>query len=122
MATTGKWKWDDKTQTVVPYDKPKASEVHSVIGDEIAPLMHPITGKFITSKAKFRQETRNYGATEMGNEPMQDPDRRKYIDAGIRKNKVIEALKLEKEHAYRERLRKHKLTREYRAPVQYTDD
>lgn len=46
-----------------------------VISDGIE-MIHPVTGEMMTSKAKFREETRARGLTEIGNEPlsMKAPD------------------------------------------------
>lgn len=39
-----------------------------VISDEIAPTRHMCDGKYYTSKAKFRQTTRDFDCVEVGNE------------------------------------------------------
>ena len=39
-----------------------------VIGDEMPPTRHMVTGEFFTSKAKFRSRTRDVNCVEVGNE------------------------------------------------------
>lgn len=39
-----------------------------VISDEMAETRHMASGKYFTSKKKFRDETRAYGCVEVGNE------------------------------------------------------
>jgi len=43
-------------------------EAPSVIGDEMDSLRHMADGQYYTSKAKFRQATRDAGCVEIGNE------------------------------------------------------
>ena len=40
----------------------------AVISDEIEPTRHMATGKYYTSKAKFREATKMAGCVEVGNE------------------------------------------------------
>jgi hypothetical protein len=55
-------------------DKARAAPLHSargaahVIGDEMPATRHMATGEYFTSKAKFRQRTRETGNIEVGNE------------------------------------------------------
>jgi hypothetical protein len=44
-----------------------------VISDNLDPTWHPATGKRISSKSKFRAETRAAGCVEVGNEKMPAP-------------------------------------------------
>lgn len=69
----GRWRWDKETERLVPYDAPRSSEYHSVITDEMPETWHPIANKYYTSKAKFRDETRARGGTEVGNETIPAP-------------------------------------------------
>ena len=50
-----------------PRDRSGAS-VH-VIRDEMEPTRHMANGKYYTSKAKFRQATRDAGCVEVGTDP-----------------------------------------------------
>lgn len=43
-----------------------------VQSDVMRPLRHPITGKLMDSKSKFRAVTRAHGCTEIGTEKMVD--------------------------------------------------
>ncbi len=45
---------------------------HYVISDTMDAMRHPITGKFMDSKSKFREITRANGCVEVGNEKMRD--------------------------------------------------
>lgn len=48
-----------------PLDEPSGP---NVISDTMEPMRHPCNGKWYDSKAKFRDETRARGCTEIGNE------------------------------------------------------
>lgn len=45
---------------------------HYVISDTMQPMRHPITGKLMDSKSKFRAITRANNCVEVGNEVMRD--------------------------------------------------
>ena len=40
-----------------------------IIRDEMDPTRHMGTGEYFTSKAKFRQRTKDIGCVELGNDP-----------------------------------------------------
>ena len=110
--------WDSEKNEFVPYEKKKASEVHSVIPDEMPAMQHPMSGKLYTSKRRFRAETQARGGLEVGTEKLPDPDKRKYIDNGNRKQTLIEALKIEKENAWRRKYKRSPVDRVWR-PADY---
>lgn len=95
--------WDKEQKKFIPYEKPKKTEVHNVIGDEMSPLLHPMTNEVVTSKRLFRAKTRIHGGLEIGTERLPDPDKRVYVQNGDRKQRVIEAYQIEKENAWRRR-------------------
>lgn len=67
--------WDDKQKKFVERVKPTLRPTRPyVITDEMPPTSHPCNGKFYTSKAKFRNETRAHGCVEVGTE-----NTRKYL-------------------------------------------
>jgi len=47
---------------------PQANDSHSVIPDDMEPTVHPCDGKTYTSKARFREVTRQHDKIEIGNE------------------------------------------------------
>lgn len=63
---------------------------HYVIGDEMPPTRHMATGEMFTSKAKFRQRTRDVGCVEVGNDRQAMPRERKAIplDRGARREAI----------------------------------
>ena len=56
----------DKAKAPAKYFAEKAAYV---ISDEMAPTLHMADGKRYSSKAKFRQATRDAGCVEVGNDP-----------------------------------------------------
>lgn len=48
-------------------EEARAKALHSFSSDEMPPTLHPANGKFYTSKAKFRAETKAHGFEEVGN-------------------------------------------------------
>lgn len=65
-----RWVQCPRTGDLVPaeeYYTPKA-HVHAVHPDEMDALVHPITGKMMTSKRAFREVTRQNGCEEVGND------------------------------------------------------
>lgn len=54
---------------VVPLEEiAEKQSFHSVIGDEMSPTLHPVTGEVIESKSKFRRRTKDVGCVEVGND------------------------------------------------------
>lgn len=73
----------------VPTARPAKSDLACpmIAGDTMEATQHPCDGRFYTSKARFRSETKAHGCVEMGNDParlrMQDkpkPDRQAIRD------------------------------------------
>lgn len=68
----GIFKYCKVQKKVVPVDQVieyrHANAAHGYIPDEMPPTKHPLTGKYYTSKAKFRAETTARGYQEVGNE------------------------------------------------------
>lgn len=66
---------------LVEIPAPPTAKKLAHISDEMPPTLHPCDGKYYTSKARFRAETRGHGKIEAGNEfvnggfkPRQDED------------------------------------------------
>jgi hypothetical protein len=114
MATFGKWRWNKETKLFEPYDAPSPKEIHNVIDDTMVPLKHPISGKVYDSKTEFRKETKARGLIEIGTETLPDPNKRKDVDKGDRKQAVIDAYQLEKEDARRRKYGRSPVDRNYR--------
>lgn len=54
-------------QLVEVWNEEKAREAKALFtSDEMEPTLHPITGKYYTSKTKFRAETKAHGYEEVG--------------------------------------------------------
>jgi hypothetical protein len=71
-----------------------ASDAPGVISDIMEPTQHMATGKFHTSKHKFREDTKASGCVEIGNDPAALPRPRKMIpmDRGQRREQIRQAL------------------------------
>ncbi len=65
-----------------------------VISDEMSPTRHMADGKTYTSKAKFRQATRDHGCIEVGNETatMLKPRKPVQLDRGQRRDAIRRAI------------------------------
>ncbi len=61
----------------------------NVISDSMPAMIHPITGKLMDSKSKFRAVTRMHGCVEVGNEKQVD---RRSIDMGDCKRDIARAI------------------------------
>lgn len=61
-----------------------------VISDEMDATRHMADGKMYTSKAKFRQATRDHGCVEVGNETstLLKPRQRVELDRGARREAI----------------------------------
>lgn len=77
-------------------DKSKAPprEGGYVIRDEMEPLRHMADGKYYTSKAKFRQATRDAGCLEVGNESatLLKPRKPIVLDRGARRDQIRQVI------------------------------
>jgi hypothetical protein len=58
------------------------------ISDEMEPTRHMVNGKFYTSKHKFRQQTKQSGCIEIGNEVDTVTKAKKYIPPSSKKQLV----------------------------------
>lgn len=69
------------------------SSAPSVIRDEMDATRHMGTGKFFTSKAKFRAETKAIGAVEVGNDTsLTKPRKPVVMDRGQRRDAIRQAI------------------------------
>ncbi len=66
--------------------------VRGVISDTMGPLRHPITGKLMDSKSRFRAETRAHGCVEVGNDQQRDTRRIEGFDSNTRKMDISRAI------------------------------
>lgn len=77
-------------------DKRKAAprEGGYVISDEMAATRHMADGKMYTSKAKFRQATRDAGCIEVGNETntLLTPRKPIVLDRGARRDQIRQVI------------------------------
>jgi len=65
------------------------NQAPSVIRDEMDPLRHMATGRYHTSKAKFREDTKASGCVEIGNDPaITRPRKPVPLDRGKRREDI----------------------------------
>ena len=69
-----------------------SSSVTNVIRDEMMPLKHMADGKMYTSKARFRQATRDAGCVEIGNENVIQPRKPVQLDRRQRREDIRRAI------------------------------
>ena len=76
------------------YTEGNAKKSIGYIPDEMPPTRHMASGKYFTSKAKFRAETRAHGCIEVGNETKTLMQKRKPIvlDKGKRVDDIKRAI------------------------------
>lgn len=72
----------------------KLGNASFVISDEMAETKHMADGKMYTSKAKFRQATRDAGCVEVGNETstLLKPRQPVVLDQGRRRENIRQAI------------------------------
>lgn len=70
------------------------NEATHVISDTMSETRHMASGKYFTSKKKFRDETRAYGCVEVGNEAatLLKPRKRVELDRRSRREAIRRAL------------------------------
>lgn len=72
----------------------KLGKAAFVISDEMDATRHMATGEYLTSKAKFRQATRDAGCVEVGNETatLLKPRQKIELDRGARREAIQRAV------------------------------
>ena len=75
---------------IAPPRSRKHGEASFVISDEMAPTRHMASGEMLTSKAKFRQATRDAGCVEIGTETatLLKPRQQVQLDPGKRRDDI----------------------------------
>lgn len=78
VPNRGKFIWDNEQNKLVPYGEQKKTPRLNVITDDIPEgIQSMVTGKWYTSKHRLRQEYKELGYIEIGNdksEPVKDVD------------------------------------------------
>lgn len=72
---------------------PREGRGPSVISDSMDALIHPMTGKMMDSKSRFRAVTRAKGGVEVGNEKLVDRRSTVGLDSGTRRADIRQAMR-----------------------------
>lgn len=84
---------DANENGLIEMAKPLPSDVFNVISDEMPALRHMADGNRYTSKAKFRQATKDAGCLEIGNEDVTKPRKPVMLDRRKRREDIRRALR-----------------------------
>jgi len=96
MGVRQRYIWDDAKKKLVKEEEYSRGDVPKgpyVIPDEMPDaLVHPCTGKCISSKSKFRKITKEHGCIEYGTEKLEDRRTKSLDFSGIKEElkRVIE--------------------------------
>lgn len=89
MRKRFRYRWDSELNRLVEIENEESQSLFYVIGDEMEACEHPATGKIITSKKKFEEETFRSGCVPAGGNDRRskrsvDYDSRNALDEAIR--------------------------------------
>lgn len=90
MRKRFRYRWDAEAKKLVEIEDTPVEELHYVITDEMEATEHPATGKIITSKKAFEEETFRSGCVPCGGNDRRskrtvDYDSRNAFDEAVRK-------------------------------------